>query len=70
MKEISDKGFDIPQYFDAESKVRSFNAKDENGNTVSGLKKKRVKEYLRNADIDDKLKDYLWNELGYTGGWR
>ena len=47
--------------------LRSINtyAKDENGETVSGLKKKRVREYIDSLDIDDGAKLILFKAQGY-----
>lgn len=48
-KAISD---DFLEYYNLRSTMEAFDAKDENGETVSGLKKERVTEYINGLDLD------------------
>ena len=48
-KAISD---DFMEYYGYKSAMNDFDAKDANGETVSGLKKERVAEYINGLDLD------------------
>ena len=48
-KVISD---DFMTYYKYKTTANDFDAKDENGETVSGLKKERVTEYINSLDLD------------------
>lgn len=48
-KVISD---DFMEYYGYRSEMNDFDAKDKNGETVSGLKKERVLDYINNLDLD------------------
>jgi hypothetical protein len=53
-------------YLTVYKKYKTINAKDENGKTRSGLKKKRCKEYLDSLTISAPVYDFIWhNMFGY-----
>ena len=53
-------------YLTVYKKWKSIDAKDKNGKTVSGLKKKRAKEYLDSLPISAPVYDYIWTAVfGY-----
>jgi hypothetical protein len=54
-------------YLQVYNKWKTLDAKDANGNTVTGLKKKRAKEYLDSLPISAPVYDYIWMAVfGYT----
>lgn len=59
-KAISD---DFMTYYGYKSEMNDFDAKDENGETVSGLKKERVIEYVNNLDLDYGQKIILFRSM-------
>lgn len=54
---------DFLTYYQYKSDCNDFDAKDENGETVSGLKKERVLEYINNLDIDYGSKIILFRSM-------
>jgi hypothetical protein len=62
-KAISD---DFLSYYQYKTDLSKLNAKDENGESVSGLKKERVIEYINNLDIDYGQKIILFRSM-YDG---
>lgn len=50
-------------YLQIYSKWATLNAKDENGKTVKGLKKKRAKEYLESLNLPKDQYDYVWHNI-------
>jgi hypothetical protein len=59
-KAISD---DFLSYYQYKTDLSKLNAKDENGESVSGLKKERVIEYINNLDIDYGQKIILFRSM-------
>lgn len=70
LKEIKSHGWDIGTYYNASGEFKNFNAKNDSGKTEKGLKKKRQAAWLRNADMPEDMKDYLWGTTNYKGNWR
>lgn len=70
LKEIKSHGWEIGTYYNASGEFKNFNAKNDSGKTEKGLKKKRQAAWLRNADIPEDMKDYLWGTTNYKGNWR
>jgi hypothetical protein len=52
-------GINYNDYFDYFVSTKDIDAKDENGNTVNGLKKQRIFEVINAMDISDAQKAYL-----------
>ena len=61
--EAINKGIELPQWIDYKSTVSGLNAKDENGNSVDGLKKERTVWAIDALDISPEAKDYLYLEM-------
>lgn len=59
-KAISD---DFMTYYQYKSDCNNFDAKDENGETVSGLKKERVLDYINDLDLDYGQKIILFRSM-------
>lgn len=59
-KAISD---DFTVYYNHQKYLDELDAKDENGETVSGLKKERVLDYINNLDIDYGAKIILYRSM-------
>lgn len=59
-KAISD---DFLEYYGYKDAMNDFDAKDENGETVSGLKKERVIDYLNGLDLDYGQKIILFRSM-------
>jgi transposase len=59
-KAISDNFFD---YWDIKKDLGEIDAKDESGETVSGLKKERVVEYINKLDLDYGSKIILYRSM-------
>ena len=57
---------DFLTYYQYKTDLSKLNAKDENGETVSGLKKERVIDYINNLDIDYGQKIILFRSM-YDG---
>ena len=57
---------DFMTYYQYRSTCNDFDAKDSNGNTVSGLKKERVLNYINNLDLDYGQRIILYRTL-YDG---
>lgn len=53
-------GIDYEDYFDYYVLTKDIDAKDENGNTVTGLKKIRIYETINNMDLTTAQKAYLF----------
>ena len=54
---------DFLTYYGYKNDLANINAKDENGKTVSGLKKQRVFDYIENLDIDYGEKIILYRSM-------
>lgn len=54
---------DFMEYYSYRSEMNDFDAKDENGNTVSGLKKERVSAYINGLDLDYGQKMILYRSM-------
>ena len=65
-KEGAKIGLKPETYLTVYGKWKTLDAKDENGKTVNGLKKKRAKEYLDSLTITAPEYDYIWTVIfGY-----
>lgn len=59
-------GMQPETYLTVYKKWKTLDAKDENGKTVSGLKKKRAKAYLDGLTVSAPVYDYIWHVMfGY-----
>ncbi len=54
---------DFMEYYSYRSAMNDFDAKDANGNTVSGLKKERVSAYINGLDLDYGQKMILYRSM-------
>ena len=65
-KEGAKIGLKPETYLTIYNKWKTLDAKDENGKTVNGLKKKRAKEYMDSLSISAPEYDYVWTVVfGY-----
>lgn len=65
-KEGEKVGLKPETYLTIYNKWKTLDAKNENGKTVNGLKKKRAKEYLDSLTISAPVYDYIWTVIfGY-----
>lgn len=62
-KEGQTVGLSPEQYVEIYNKFLSLNAKDENGKTVNGLKKKRATEYLDSLGLPKEAEDFVWQKI-------
>lgn len=58
-------GVSAEDYWKYYEDIGNFDAKDESGETISGLKKERVRAYIDSLDIDDGAKLILFKAQGY-----
>ena len=65
-KEGAKIGLTPETYLSVYNKWKTIDAKNENGKTVNGLKKKRAKEYLDSLTVSAPVYDYIWTVVfGY-----
>lgn len=58
-------GIQANTYYEFLIKYRGLDAKNDNGESVSGLKKQRTKELLDSLNLTDAQWKYLWTQCGY-----
>ena len=61
------RGISPELYLQIYKKVKTLDAKDENGKTKNGLKKKRVMDYLKSIGLSNELQDYVWEHKSRFG---
>jgi len=59
-KKGTEVGMTPETYLQVYKKWKTLDAKDENGKTVNGLKKKRAKEYMDSLNVSAPVYDYIW----------